>query len=239
MFGNAGSYFDLFMKLSDGKYKASRQSLASQPSQRPRLTVIRNCLSAVRAYRCRYGGLTDGNISLTGTAKGISNAQMWNRQAPLPTSRGFRQRSHQSFEKNLRRIKKTLLHKRLLKQQSDPAITLTPLAAYLFRNSTTRLSNAEKNDITSLTELVFRHSNLDKRAGQKEFQVYPVDFDKNGWRILSGENKKPVGIEENMWNLCKKTDRGVIKRHRLTLGMGAKSLKNAAGFCDIIARAGT
>lgn len=240
-FGNTASYFDLFMKLSDGKYKTVASVIGVPAITRtvvngyPELFVGGPGMSMPvwrfngREYKFnrddqgdfKFTDVTEASKTYqlaVASGKEVINPvkeQLPVKENPAPQSPGY--------------------------QPNIPATSLTPLAEYLFRNSSTKLSNAEKNDITSLTELVFSDtSNLDKKGRpKKEFQVFPVDFDKNGTDeiFVRVRTRNLLGIEENLYAFYAKDRTGRYRAAPGNLGMGAKIiLNNAGGFNEIIVR---
>ena len=240
-FGNTASYFDLFMKLSDNKYTSVASVVGipaitkTRANGYPELFVGGPGMTMPiwrfngREYKFNRDG--KGDFKYTD----VEQASAAYQQA-VASGKGVINPA-----KELTPDKENPPSQMTVKQPNGPATSLTPLAAYLFRNSTTRLSNAEKNDITSLTELVFSDtSNLDKKGRpKKEFQVFPVDFDKNGTEeiFIRVKTRNLIGMEENTYGIYVKDRSGRYKAAPGNLGQGAKIiLKNAEGFCDIIAR---
>lgn len=118
---------------------------------------------------------------------------------------------------------------------------ISPLAYYLFKNTNTKLSTTDKNEITKLTELTTTDtSNLDKKGRpKKEFTVLPLDFNNDGVEeiFVRITSKDLLGIPTNIYSFYVKDQSGHYIGAPGRIGQGAKFLSTkTTGYYDILVK---
>lgn len=116
---------------------------------------------------------------------------------------------------------------------------ISPLAYYLFKNTNSKLSAIDKNEITQLTELTTTDtSNLDKKGRpKKEFTVLPVDFNNDGVEeiFVRVTTKDIIGIPTTNYYFYLKDKSGQYRNAPGKIGRGLKILENkTSGYNDFI-----
>jgi hypothetical protein len=120
----------------------------------------------------------------------------------------------------------------------NKAVALTPMAAMLFNNVKTRLSNAEKNDLIQKTGITPADTLAKTKKGKPktEFTIYPTDLNKDGTEeIFLCVTTSTLGIPSKNYFFYAKDHSGSYQPLPGKIGQGVKIiLNNKAGYPDLI-----
>lgn len=242
-FGNTGNYFNLFFKNDKGAYESVAGVIA--------IPLITNT---------SWNGYPELLMGGSGMAMNIwrfdGKEYKWNRDdrdkevvyvgvdaASEAYHSGKKSivANHGTIQSEQHADKKNVAASVNTKPQSVTEVAvLSPLAQFLFRDCKTNLSNADKNELTALAELIAADTvgSGKKNKLKVEYHVYPVDLNSDGVEeIFVRSSTKFLGIPVHRYSFFARDASGHYRAAPGKFGEGANIIVNGKpAYPDLVAR---